>query len=398
MPNKSIFFVSQLAIFSMKKKAGAQVLKRTVMHFLENGWRVWLLSPSESGAIEHENLTSINIKNILDFFPHSKYANPFVIPIWWLLFQIISMRFVAKFRKKGISVLYGIGPFGAFSVYYLRHLMNAKSVSRFLGSTLIYKMDKRLWKLIRWHQVIGLKKENDLIIMTNDGTQGMQLLDKLKVDRCKVRFWMNGVDKNRRLLDEKEISATREKIGLGLDNKVILVVSRLANWKRVDFMISFMPKIVNEIPDVMLVIAGDGPERGILERLVNRLNLGRNVTFLGAVPHEELVAYYELADLFISLYQYSNAGNPLFEAMLNGKCILTINNGGTSKFIKNGETGIVLEENELERIPERIIGLLKSEDERDQYGQEAKKYAHKHFWSWEERLNQELFEVEKLLN
>ena len=48
-------------------------------------------------------------------------------------------------------------------------------------------------------------------------------------------------------------------------------------------------------------------------------------------------------------------GNPLLEAMMAGKCIVTLNNGDTSQFIKNNENGILLEYDQLSKLPEVII-------------------------------------------
>jgi len=62
-----------------------------------------------------------------------------------------------------------------------------------------------------------------------------------------------------------------------------------------------------------MIIKGDGPERKILEQLSNKLGIKQYIRFEGASPH--------------------NVGNPLLEAMMRGKCIVTLNNGDTGRFI-----------------------------------------------------------------
>ena len=98
-----------------------------------------------------------------------------------------------------------------------------------------------------------------------------------------------------------------------------------------------MKHIVNEIDNVRLLIVGDGPERKNLEFLVSKLGLNPYIIFIGSIPHYEIHQYFNIADLFVSLYELFNAGNPLLEALAYGKCIVTINNGGTGEFIAMGK-------------------------------------------------------------
>ena len=82
-----------------------------------------------------------------------------------------------------------------------------------------------------------------------------------------------------------------------------------------------------------MIIKGDGPERKILEQLSNKLGIKQYIRFEGASPHNEVPKYFATADIFLSFYDWSNVGNPLLEAMMGGKCIVTLNNGDTGRFI-----------------------------------------------------------------
>jgi len=165
----------------------------------------------------------------------------------------------------------------------------------------------------------------------------------------------------------------------------------------VDRAIRALPEVVRAFPNTILLVVGDGRERQRLERLAMSLGISEHIRFEGAVPHKDVSKYLAAADVFLSLYDLSNVGNPLLEAMMAGKCIVTLNNGDTGRFIRNGENGILLEYEDLPKLPEVIKDLLANEDLRNRLGTNARKFAEEHFWSWQERTEAEIAEVNRLI-
>ncbi|WP_368731575.1 glycosyltransferase family 4 protein [Calderihabitans maritimus] len=256
-------------------------------------------------------------------------------------------------------------------------------------------MKKKFWMLRAWDHVLGLKIPTDLVIMTNDGTQGNRVLEQLGVKTDRVRFWINGVDWE---LFEVMPDKDEARRNLGIDRKwVLLTVSRLIGWKRVERSIRALPEVVKEYSDVILIVVGDGPERAYLEKLTKELGMENHVRFEGAVGRKEIPKYFAAADIFLSLYDWSNVGNPLLEAMMAGKCIVTLNNGDTGKFIENGYNGVLLEYEELQKLPEVIKRLLADEGCRKQLGKNARRFAKEYFWTWQERMDAEVKEVSNLI-
>jgi len=80
-----------------------------------------------------------------------------------------------------------------------------------------------------------------------------------------------------------------------------------------------------------------------------------------------------------------------------GKYIITLNNGDTGKFVKNWENGVLLDYEDLPKLPEVIKRLLADEKLRERLGANARKFAEENFWSWEERMEAEIQAVEELL-
>nr|WP_264358323.1 glycosyltransferase [Melioribacter roseus] len=144
-------------------------------------------------------------------------------------------------------------------------------------------------------------------------------------------------------------------------------------------------------------MVGEGEEKNNLMKKVNKLNLTNNVLFVGNIDHEYIANYYNLADIFLSFYDYSNAGNPLFEAMLFSKCIVTLNNGDTSKFIDNNSGVLFNEYNEI-NISNKIIELLNDDNKRKTLGKNARNRIITEFYDWNERIKIEIDAIKGIIN
>jgi len=316
--------------------------------------------------------------------------------IRWFWFQVVAfVKALNIYQKCNIKIVYGYEIHGVPVAKLLSKIWKIPVVSRFQGTILGDFCTQKFWKLRAWEHVLALKIPTDLLIMTNDGTQGDRVLHQLGVDSNRVKFWMNGVNWDS---FKNNISKLRAKKDLEIEAKyALLTVSRLVSWKCVERSINTLPELVNNFSDIQLTIVGCGPERKKLERLCNKLSIRQHVRFEGAVEHNKIPKYLAAADIFLTFYDWSNVGNPLLEAMMGGKCIITLNNGDTGRFIQNGDNGILLEYKDLSKLPQIIKELLEDEERRNYLGANARKFAEEHFWSWEKRMNMEIGLVEKFI-
>ena len=129
--------------------------------------------------------------------------------------------------------------------------------------------------------------------------------------------------------------------------------------------------------------------------MAKELRIERNVIFTGAVKRDELNVYYAGADIFLSLYDYSNAGNPLFEAMMNSSCIATINSPSMLDFISNN-SAVILPIYDADLLGNTLLDLLKNRDQRIQMGLNARIEINTKFQKWEDRIHLEILEIRKL--
>lgn len=308
-------------------------------------------------------------------------------------------------KTHGIDVCYGYGPHGALAAFLLKmtgKLRNVKLITRFQGTFYIKDIVKKRQyiKWLRyWEQILALYLPADLLIMTNDGTQGDQVLKGIKSRNLKnFRFWVNGVDEQK--LPQTEINSIKKR--LNCENKIVLLtVCRLVRVKRVDRGIRVLEQLVHRynLQNIKYMIVGEGPERKALENLTKKLHLQEYVTFFGAVKNDEVKQFLNAADIFISTFDSTNVGNPVLEAIRANKVIVTLNNGDTGKWIQHRENGLIYDINEktVEQMAEGIYELITKPELREKIKQQIKQTEMKKLWTWEERMKAEIQTVENLV-
>jgi len=214
-----------------------------------------------------------------------------------------------------------------------------------------------------------------------------------------MRFWRNGIDLARFTpAAKREAAAIRKGLGLPARAPVAFASSRLVWWKRLDRAIRVWPRVVARHKGALLLIAGEGDERPRLEEMARSLGIAGNVRFLGARPQEEIVNYLRAADIFVSVNDLSNAGNPLMEAAACGAAIVTLDNGSTARLVQDGVTGRLLAPDDDNALAEAVLRLIEHPDERERLGKAARAFAVETFWSWDDRMSAEVQAVSELVS
>ncbi|MBI1936238.1 glycosyltransferase [Candidatus Woesearchaeota archaeon] len=178
----------------------------------------------------------------------------------------------------------------------------------------------------------------------------------------------------------------REKYGI--NGSFILFVGRLAEKKGTEYLIRAIPMVLEKLPNSKLLIVGDGPEKERLENLTNELKLNRNVIFAGKVINQDLPKYYATADIFVGPSIVAKGGDTeglgivFLEAIASGTCVVGTNVGGIPDIIKNNETGLLVEEKNLEELAKAIVKLLKDKKLQQKLKKNAMNHIRKNY-SWD---------------
>lgn len=148
--------------------------------------------------------------------------------------------------------------------------------------------------------------------------------------------------------------------GIASDRPVMLTVGRVAFEKNLDFLIDVLERTRQSVPDVLLVIAGEGPAEGSLKRQVERRRLGDNVRFVGYLDrNKELLDCYRSADVFVFASRTETQGLVLLEAMAVGTPVVSTAVMGT-KTVLNGAPGATVVDEDLGRFSAAVVKLLRN--------------------------------------
>jgi colanic acid/amylovoran biosynthesis glycosyltransferase len=132
------------------------------------------------------------------------------------------------------------------------------------------------------------------------------------------------------------------------DCMVLLSVGRLHAVKDHAFLIRACRKLKDRGLNFLCLIIGDGPERSPLQRLIQQFDLHRHVELLGALPHDWVSYYYELADLVVLTSRSEGVPLVLMEAMAQERTVLAPAITGIPELVHHGETGFLYRPGSLE--------------------------------------------------
>lgn len=122
------------------------------------------------------------------------------------------------------------------------------------------------------------------------------------------------------------------------ERPTLLTAARLTAWKGVDHLI----RALANVPDVRLVVAGDGPQLPALQRLAQALALTDRVTFLGRVPRAALYTMMQAADYFALYSGYEGLPHVLLEALRVGTPIIASDKGGNPEVVHHDDNGLLV--------------------------------------------------------
>jgi phosphatidylinositol alpha-1,6-mannosyltransferase len=150
-----------------------------------------------------------------------------------------------------------------------------------------------------------------------------------------------------------------------------------------------MPLIRAQVPDATLVIVGRGSYGPTLEKLVSQRNLSDHVVLTGEVPFADLPSWYAVGDVFAMPCRTRNGGWDVeglgivfLEASATGLPVVAGNSGGAPDAVREGETGYVVDGQNVEHIAARITELLKDPALRARMGQAGRKWVQSE-WTWD---------------
>lgn len=159
----------------------------------------------------------------------------------------------------------------------------------------------------------------------------------------------------------------------------VLFVGRLEKMKGVDVLLTAFAQL--RITNNELRIVGDGAERKNLEALAEELGIADRVTFVGRVAPENIATEYEQAQIFCGLSRSEALGNVFLEAQAAGCAVVATNVGGIPDIVAHGQTGLLVESDNVHAAAEAITKLFSDHALRQNLAEAGMKNASRYDWS-----------------
>lgn len=176
-------------------------------------------------------------------------------------------------------------------------------------------------------------------------------LDHFKVSK-EIRVIPNFIDINAySKIETSELRNTYAPYG----EKILIHVSNFRKVKRVDDVLRIFDKVRKRIP-TRLILVGDGPERGNIEKLCRELDTCNEIKFLGKVTSPEKIL--SAADLFILPSEFESFGLSALEAMASRVPVISSNTGGIPEVNVHGYSGFLSKVGDVEDMAENAYRIL----------------------------------------
>lgn len=184
-------------------------------------------------------------------------------------------------------------------------------------------------------------------------------IGSLGVDAYKAEVLSMGVDLTSRFTLQEGVSRSKNEL---------LFVGRLVEKKGLPHLLDAMPLVLQERPDIVLTIAGFGPDEQALRHQVARMGLARSVRFLGAVPQDALPALYGRAALFVAPFIRTASGDQeglpvaLMEAVACGCPALAGNVAGLQDIFADASSDCIVDPTDVQGFAGAILRTIEDGD------------------------------------
>ncbi len=173
---------------------------------------------------------------------------------------------------------------------------------------------------------------------------------------------------------------------------LIGMLGRLKKYKSVDHLLEAFVIVRQQLPDVKLLIVGDGDDKPRLMSIAGELGISDSVTFTGFVSEENKVRCLNEMHIAVNTSAKEGWGMTAIEANACGTPTVSSNVQGLRDAVADGETGLLYEYGNREQLAEKILLLLRDEHLRGRLTSNALQWARKFDWNIAAEQTMEIIE------
>lgn len=351
---KLVYCVGQL-----DKPGGTEkVMANKVNYFVNKmGYEIHIITIEQKNKPLFYNFDS---KIIFHDIPYQNKTNKYLTPFKFIkniyYFKVEYSKLFNSIKPDIITVnergyLDFVIPFINKNILKIREFHSSKKAISIHASQM--KPYTKKWKHIFMYKVYYylFNKYNFLILLTNSDKKDSHYKTKTIV-----------IPNMHKPIQDKKSNLTNKK--------VISVGSMNGNIKRFDIQINLWKDVVENFPEWTLHIYGDGLQKEALQNKINKLGLNKNVFLEG--NKQNLHKYYLNSSIFLFTSIGEGFGMVLIEAMSYGvPCVSFDCPHGPNEIINNNIDGYLIENNNIKKLTEKLMLLMKDKELRIKLGNNA---------------------------
>jgi glycosyltransferase EpsD len=258
---------------------------------------------------------------------------------------VLARLAARKARKQyGLKVIYTSHGFhfykGASKKYWMLYYPVEKYLSRFTDA--IVTINTEDYELVK---TLGFKNEETYLI------HGI------------------GIDYTRLRIDNLSINDLRYKYRYKSDDFIMLYLAEFIPRKNHSFLINAMPKLIERIPNIKLILAGRGDDKEKMMLLAKRLGVEAYVDFIGF--REDVGNLIYISDIGVSSSSQEGLGMCLAESLFMWKPVVASDIRGHRDLVKSGNNGFLFSLDNEEQFIEQVVYMCNHPDERRTMGEFA---------------------------
>ena len=181
---------------------------------------------------------------------------------------------------------------------------------------------------------------------------------------------------------------------LNNSHPVIITLARLELRKGHKLVLNALSRLIEKYPNLLYIIAGDGPSKKVIEEYARTLGISNNICFLGWITEPEKSVLLKSTNLFVMTPQLDNQsvegfGMSFIDAAFHGLATVGTDSGGIPDAIIDGKTGLIAKTSDVSDITAKIDELLSDPKKRLMLGKAGQKNALEKF-QWKNKVKEYL--------
>ena len=249
-----------------------------------------------------------------------------------------------------------VGTHHTFYDHYLRHV----------------KMDYEWAKKPSWKYVVAYYNRCDLALSPSKSLANELISRGLKKP---IEVLPNSVNVKLFKPIASEAAKKKLKAKFSIKGKSLVYMGRVSYEKSIDQVIEAFKLVVSKMPEVKLMIVGDGPERTYLEKLARELGVENKVFFTGFKHNNELVETLQANDIFLTASKSETFSLAVLEGMAVGLPIIAADALAVPELVKPDVNGFLAFPDNPGEMAERIMELILDERLLKKFGRNSRQLA-----------------------